>query len=302
MNHTIVIAGGTGHLGEKIINALLGNNATVRAIVRSSSDAEKVAKLREKGVEVYQVTDWNVAELTEACNGAACVVSALQGLQDVIVEAQTTLLDAAVAAGVPRFIPSDYSTDFTLLPAGGNRNFDFRRAFHTKLNKASIAATSIFNGAFAYILHYNIPILDLKKKSVGYWGDNADWKLDFSTMDDTAAFTAATALDNDTPRFLHIASFQVSPRELAALASEASGTTFALTNLGSLEDFAAYNQQQRAANPEGEKEMYPRWQNGQYMHDMFSVQHPTLDNNRYPDLSWTSAAEFIKGIFLKVGA
>jgi len=41
------------------------------------------------------------------------VVSALAGLRDVIVETQAALLDAAIKARVPRFIPSDFSIDFT---------------------------------------------------------------------------------------------------------------------------------------------------------------------------------------------
>jgi hypothetical protein len=40
--------------------------------------------------------------------------------------------EGAIAAGVPRFIPSDFSADFTKLPAGENRNFDLRRAFQKK--------------------------------------------------------------------------------------------------------------------------------------------------------------------------
>ena len=76
----------------------------------------------------------------------------------------------------------------------------------TYLDKAPIQATSILNGAFAEILTYNIPLLDIKQQQVGYWED-ADWKIDFTTMDNTAAFTAAAALDPTTPRFLRIASF-----------------------------------------------------------------------------------------------
>ena len=84
--------------------------------------------------------DYNdVADLTRACQGAACVVSALSGLRPVIVEAQTRLLAAAVAAGGPRFIPSDYSADFTRLPAGSNRNFDLRREFQRRLDAAPIS-------------------------------------------------------------------------------------------------------------------------------------------------------------------
>ena len=296
MKETILIAGGTGNLGERIIRALLHKGAQPRMVVRASSDAAKLDTFKQLGVEVIIVDMLNVEELTKACTGVSCVISALQGLRDVIVDTQTALLDAAVAAGVPRFIPSDYSLDFTKLIAGENRNFDLRREFHKRLHTASISATSIFNGAFAEILAYNIPIFDVKKKMVGYWGEDANWYLDFTTMDDTAAYTAAAALDLSTPRYLNIAGFQVSPKELLAIANEATKSDFKLVPMGSLGEFAAYNKRERTAHPEGEHELNPRWQSGQYMHGMFSVHHETLDNDRYPDLKWTTAPYFIKSL------
>jgi len=66
---------------------------------------------------------------------------------------------------------------------------------------------------------YNIPWLDFEKKVVGYWED-PDWRMDFTTMDDTAAYTAAAALDPTTPSILRIASFQVTARELAKFTDE----------------------------------------------------------------------------------
>ncbi len=51
-------------------------------------------------------------------------MSALNGLREVTVDRQGVLLDGAVRAGVPRFISSDYSADFTKTPPGGNRNLD----------------------------------------------------------------------------------------------------------------------------------------------------------------------------------
>jgi hypothetical protein len=56
-------------------------------------------------------------------------VSALNGLHDVIIGRQSRLLEAAVLARVPRFIPSDFSADFTKTQLGQNRNFDLRREF-----------------------------------------------------------------------------------------------------------------------------------------------------------------------------
>ena len=53
-----------------------------------------------------------------------CLVSALAGLRETVIDAQKIILDAAVEANVPRFIPSDYSIDFTNLKEGQNRNLD----------------------------------------------------------------------------------------------------------------------------------------------------------------------------------
>ncbi len=292
MNTLILVAGGTGNLGKRIINALLGRGAAVRAVVRAESDQARVDELTHLGVDVIRLDMNDVAALTQACLGVACVVSAVAGLHEVIVEGQSVLLAAAVAAGVPRFIPSDFASDYTKLPVGQNRNFDLRHAFKEHLDQAAIRATSILNGAFGEILTYNIPLLDFKKQQVGYW-DDADWRIDFTTMDDTAAYTAAAALDPATPRFLRIASFQLSPHELAAVAEAAGKGHFAVVRLGSRTDLTNYIRQARSANPAGEHELYANWQQMQYMLSMFSVQNNPLDNDRYPDLHWTSARDLL---------
>ena len=135
----IVLAGATGDLGHRIAECLLKRGAVVRALVRPAGARKPVvAALRELGAEIVEVDFTSVTALTKACAGASCVVSALSGLRDVIVDAQKRLLDAAVAAGVPRFIPSDYCIDYTKLPAGSNRNLDLRREFNQRLDHAPI--------------------------------------------------------------------------------------------------------------------------------------------------------------------
>ncbi len=296
MKQIILVAGGTGNLGGRIVKALIARGAEVRAVVRNGSEPEKIEKLTELGAEVITVDLSDVDELKQACQGASCVVSALSGLHDVIVESQIKLLDAAIAAGVQRFIPSDFSSDFTKLPTGENRNFDLRKEFRQYLDKSPIAATSILNGAFADILSYGTPLYNVKNYSVGYWGDKSDWKIDFTTMDNTADYTAAAALDSTTPKILRIASFQISPNELVAVGAEVKKKEFNFVPMGSLEDFSTSNKKERAANPEGEKELYPSWQGKQYLHSMFSVQNTPLDNDRYPDVQWTSAIDVISKI------
>lgn len=287
MEKLILVAGATGNLGEKICSALIDNKAKVRAIVREGSNQKKIAALKEMGVEVLKVDMNNQEDLVNAAKGVDCVVSALAGLHDVIVDTQKKILDAAITAGVPRFIPSDFSTDFTLMPAGENRNFDLRKEFQSYIDQTPIKATSVLNGCFAEVLRYNTPLYNVPEKTVAYYEGKEDWQIDFTTMDDTAAYTAKVALDENTPRHLRIASFRVSPNDIVKLSG------FKLVQRGTMESFSAYNKAQRAANPEGENELYAKWQQSQYMYSMFLVHHPKLDNNRYPELSWSPVEKSI---------
>ncbi|WP_069660267.1 NmrA family NAD(P)-binding protein [Arcticibacter eurypsychrophilus] len=294
MGKAILLAGASGNLGNRICRELMIRGASVSAIVRTSTDPEKINVLVKMGVTVIQVDLNRPDEIAKACIGIDCLVSALAGLGDVIVDLQKRILDGALEAGVPRFIPSDFCTDYTDLVPGENRNFDLRREFKAYLNNTSIKASSIFNGAFADILKYNTPVLNLKDKSIGYFGDNKDWKLDFTTMDDTAAFTAEVALDDDAPRNLQIASFQISPNMIWNDVKEVTGQEFRIFQLATLEDFAQSIKKQRADNPAGENELYAKWQQSQYMYSMFSTHHLKLANDWYKNLTWTTGLEFIK--------
>jgi uncharacterized protein YbjT (DUF2867 family) len=293
MDAGIVLAGATGNLGGRIASALLVRGAKVRAVVRRGVAPDKVARLQQLGVAVAEVDFANAGEVAEACVGATCVVSALAGLRDVIVDAQTVLLEAAVKVKVPRFIPSDYSLDFTRLPVGQNRNLDLRREFHARLARAPVAATSIFNGAFMDMLTGQAPFILFKRKRVLYWG-NADQRMDFTTIDDTAAFTAAAALDATTPRMLHIAGERVSARDLVTIVSEVTGQKFRLFRPGGLATLAILIKVARALFPNPQA-LYPPWQGMQYMHNMFSglADVEPLDNDRYPGMRWTTAREVL---------
>jgi nucleoside-diphosphate-sugar epimerase len=287
----VVLAGATGALGGRIARKLRARDARVTALVRRGTASERSAHLRDIGVTVVEVDFGNVAEVTAACARAGCVVSALNGLRGTIVEMQTTLLTGAIAAGVPRFIPSDFSLDFTKTTPGTNRNLDLRREFHERLDKAAIQSTSILNGAFMELLTGQAPFILFRFKRALYWGD-ADQLMDFTTMDDVAAFTAAAALDATTPRFLRIAGDQISARGLAQAVGDVTGTPFRLFRAGSLGRLALLIRLIRSVAP-ARDDVFPPWQGMQYMRDMFDGRGKLapLDNARYPELHWTSARE-----------
>jgi nucleoside-diphosphate-sugar epimerase len=288
-----VLAGATGALGGRIANLLLQRDTLLRLLVRKSGRGDKFLDFQKRGAEVVEVDFNNVSTLTKACAGGACVVSALAGLHEVIIDAQTSLLEAAIMAEVPRFIPSDFSIDFTKCADGLNRNLDLRREFHLKLDQAPLAVTSILNGAFTELLTGQAPLILYKFHRVVYW-ENSDQLLDFTTMDNTAEFTATAALDPSTPRFLRIAGDQISARGLVDTACEVTGRKFKLLRAGSLRRLAFLIKVFRKLSPQ-ETVLYPPWQGMQYFHNMFSgcAKLEPLDNDRYSNIRWTTVKEFL---------
>ena len=291
---TIVIAGAGGDLGDRIAKALVARGADVRALTRPGASAAKRSALAKLGAASVPVDYDDTAALTRACRGAACVVSALNGLEPVIFGAQGRLLDAAVAAGVPRFMPSDFSLDFTKTKPGDNRNLDLRRAFMEQVDRRAIRATSILNGAFADLLAGDAPIILERPRKVLYWGD-ADQAFDVTAKDDVARYTAYAAMDDDTPRFLRIAGDVVTPRSLAALMTTMRGTTFGLWRAGGLGRMSAIIRIVRALTPRSDA-IFPVWQGMQYLRDMSSGRGKLepLDNERYGPQPWTTARDVLR--------
>jgi nucleoside-diphosphate-sugar epimerase len=293
MAEHILVAGATGNLGLKITTALVRQGATVRAIVRKETGAEKISTLKQMGVEVVRVSLQNRVQAFDVCQGINCVVSALSGLADVVIESQKYLLDGAVSAGVPKFIPSDYSLDFTNLKPGSNRNLDLRRSFHEYLDKQNIKATTVFNGAFMDLLTGDMPLILYKLKRILYWGDPSV-RMDFTLTDDVADFTAKAALDISTPRYLRIAGDSVTAEDVKNIMNDVTGEKFGKFRpggIGLLNGFINIAKTFSKSSPD----LYPPWQGMQYMRDMMEGRAVvnTHDNDRYGGLHWTSVREYL---------
>lgn len=292
----VAVAGATGQLGRLIATNLRAHNVSVKALVRPGTTPSRIEDLRNAGVIVAEIDLSDVPALTKEMEGVTCVVSSLNGLADTMLGTQKALLDAAVAAKVPRFIPSDFSLDFTKTAPGSNRNLDLRREFHQRLDESGIQWTSILNGGFMDLLAGQAPLINHTLGRVLYWNSD-EQRLDFTTVADTAAYTAAVAADvRPTPRFLRIAGDVFSAKDLAAIVSRVRGTPYSMLWVGSagfLE--GSSNLMRRFSIGGGEQDVFPAWQGMQYMANMFSGagKLDPLDNDRYPELKWTKAEEFL---------
>ncbi|KIW49133.1 hypothetical protein PV05_10841 [Exophiala xenobiotica] len=109
MSVKVAVAGGTGNLGPHVVNALLAANYSVTVLTRKGSTS--TSKLpKSPNLSVVEVDYSSVTSLTEALKGHDVVVSTLATES---LGSQYPLIDAAIAAGVKRFIPSEFGSDTT---------------------------------------------------------------------------------------------------------------------------------------------------------------------------------------------
>jgi uncharacterized protein YbjT (DUF2867 family) len=293
----VAVAGTTGHLGSIIALDLRKRNITVKALVRPGTVASRTQILSDAGVTIAEVDLADVPALTELLQGAFTVVSALQGLRDVMLGVQEALLNAAVAAKVQRFIPSDFALDFTKTARGTNRNLDLRREFHAKLDESGIQWTSILNGAFLELITGGqIPLINEKWHRIMHFG-SAEQKYDVTIVPDVAAYTAAVAADpNPTPKFLRIAGDSFSPKDLAAIVTRIRGQRYTTMWTGSVGFLRIMISILKVFIRGEEDKLLPPWQGMQYLENMVlgKGELDPMDNNRYPELVWTTVEQALK--------
>lgn len=293
MTTTVLVAGATGDLGGRIVHELLQHDTRVRVLTRPSSDAAQRRFADDDRIDVVTAAYTDRPALVAALAGVDVVVSAVSGTRAVIVDAQRALLDAAVEAGVPRFIPSDYAADYRSITPGSNRNFELRREFAAALDAAPIRATSVLNGAFTDMLTGQAPMILFDRQRVLYWS-SADQVLDFTTKDDVARVTVLVALDADAPRVVEVAGDRVTARSIADTMSRLTGTLFRLQWAGTTGTLSAMARVGRRLSKD-DAEPFPAWQGMQYFVSMFSGEAELhhVDDDRYGPHGWTSVRDVL---------
>lgn len=104
----VLVVGGTGQVGGKVVDELLAKGKSVRALVRPGSDA---SKLEAKGVEVARGDMLDLDSLIAAMTGVDAVITSAAGYTrrdkralEIDTTGNTNLAVAASRTGVRRFI------------------------------------------------------------------------------------------------------------------------------------------------------------------------------------------------------
>ena len=160
--NNVAVAGASGRLGRALVKELLEAGFSVTALTRQDSDLDL-----GPDVKVVQVDYNNLQSLTEAVSGHDALVSTVTtGVKD----QQKLLVDAAIAGGVKRLVPSEFGCDLEnaktrALPAY-SQNVEIENDIEKKCKGTQTTYTYIFNNA---LLDWGIDIpflMDLKGKKM----------------------------------------------------------------------------------------------------------------------------------------
>lgn len=160
---TVAIAGASGDLGSHVFKKFVASDFTIRVLKRAGSESTF-----PEGTDVVEVDYASVESLTAALKGQDAVVSTLNTLA---AGAQETLIEAALAAGVKRFIPSEFGSNLDIPSVRALPLFGAKVAIQEKL-KALAAEDKI-----TYTFVYNSVFLD--------WGLAHNFFVDFSKSEAT---------------------------------------------------------------------------------------------------------------------
>jgi uncharacterized protein YbjT (DUF2867 family) len=119
----ILVVGATGLLGTRVCERLRTEGKPVRALVRRTSNPDKVSTLESLGCELAIGDLKEPAQIRAACRGISALISTASStfsrqpgdsIESVDLEGQLTLVDAARDAGISRFIYVSFREDSTV--------------------------------------------------------------------------------------------------------------------------------------------------------------------------------------------
>ena len=251
---TILVVGATGLLGNAICQQLTADGKSVRGLVRASSDAIKVDRLKALGVETVQGDVRDRASLDQAFQDVEAVISTVSAvpfsyvpgvndIQTTDLEGITNLVVAACANGASHFIYISFT---------GNPGVDFplqdaKREVERKLKESGLVYTILRPSFFMEVwLSPGVGFDAANAKAAIYGtGENA---ISWIAVQDVARFAVA-CLDHPAAKNATITvggPEAMNPLQVVRLFEQANGRAF---EVQLVPDEALQAQQAAATDP-----------------------------------------------------
>ncbi|KUJ10823.1 NmrA-like family protein [Mollisia scopiformis] len=235
----VIVVGANGNIGSIVTQHLLSANFNVSILTRENSTSTT-----PPNAQVFQ-TDYSEASLASAFKGQDAVVSTVGVLGK---PTQTKLIDAAIASGVKRFIPSDFaykSNDMSdierVIP------LVYQRLTPNKTILDYLEAKAAQHPNFTWTAIGGGPLFDWTLKT-GFLGtsipnhtstilDSGNESYATVTIPQLARAVVSTlsAPEKTANKYLTVTSFSTTQNEILAAAEKVTGQKFAVKRVGAQE-------------------------------------------------------------------
>lgn len=208
----ITFFGATGLIGNPIAEEALQQGHECRMVSRekTSKNAEILDRFESLGAQLFLGSTENKSWMESVLLGSDVVIC-IMGEAGVYDHTEDRILEAALAAGVKRFIPNEFGLDTLRLPAGTGALFDEKKKFQQLLKDRKMPYTILFNGG---IFDYFLPNLRMSDAITTYGNDfNVPYYTHSRT--DLAAITVRAAFDPEAEnQYIHLKHNLVTQREV----------------------------------------------------------------------------------------
>ena len=231
-----LVIGASGLVGGEVCAELAKAGKPVRALVRSTTDPAKVARLQGYGASLAAGDLKDVSSVAAACEGVRTVIStasstlsrqAGDSIETVDGQGQLNLIRAAKAAGVENFIFVSFPpapVDFALQRA--------KRAAEKELEASGMSYTVLQPTFFTEVWLSPAVGFDAANAKATIYGSGEN-RIHWISFVDVARFAAA-AVGNQAARNATITlggPEALSPIEVVRIFEEAGGRTFSVTHV-----------------------------------------------------------------------
>jgi NADH dehydrogenase len=231
-----LVVGATGMLGGEICRLLSERTQAVRALVRTTSSPEKVARLKNLGVELAYGDLKDRSSLDAACGGVNAVVTTASSthsrqegdsIESVDRQGQLDLIDAAERAGVGRFVLISFPAsepDYPLQAA--------KRAVEDRLKQGQLTYTILHPTFFMEVWLSPALGFDAANGTAQIYGSGEN-KISWISFQDVARFAVAM-LDHPAAANATIelgGPDALSPLEVVRLAEQTRGKAMAVQHV-----------------------------------------------------------------------
>lgn len=248
----VALAGATGNLGPHILSNLL--HAGFEVVVLSRKGSKSTDDLRSHPSLTVALVDYeDRSSLETALEGVDAVVSNLSAPAILL---QKNLIDASIAAGVKRYIPSEFGSDLSepeirSLPLFATKWTIQEYLFEAITKAPQLNYTILCNGPFLDWSIAHKMIMDLPNHSITYY-DGGDVQFSATTLASIGKAVAGILKNPEQTknRTVYVQDVAVSQKELVEIAKSIDGVSWTIEQADTSEAVASALSELSKPNPD----------------------------------------------------